>query len=341
MIASLEGLLQVRVVFPVRRRSLPLPNMTKGRPAQAFSTGAAALTRWPPAAIEGSMSTRVFLDGKVVPPEEARVSVFDRGFLYGDSVYEVLRTFGAVPFALREHLERLERSAAGLRLPLPPAAALEAAVRDTLAAAGNAESYVRVMVTRGAGPIGLDPALGGHPLLIVIVRELELPDPRLYRDGAEVALVSVLRNHPRALDPAIKSGNYLNNILALAEARGRGAYEALFRDADGFITEGSSSNLFVVAGVTLRTPPLRAGILDGITRRHVIDLARSRGLAVEETALRPVDLTAADEAFVCSSVRSVMPVTRVDGAPLGSGRPGPVTLALAAAYLDHAGATSA
>ena len=292
------------------------------------------------AAIEGPMPTRVFLDGKVVLPEEARVSVFDRGFLYGDSVYEVLRTFGGRPFALGEHLDRLDRSAGGIRLPLPPLTGVEAAVRETLSAAGNAESYVRVMVTRGAGPIGLDPALGERPVLIVIVRELELPEARLYRDGAEVALVSVLRNHPRALDPAIKSGNYLNNILALAEARGRGAYEALLRDADGFITEGSSSNVFVVTGGALWTPPLAAGILDGITRRHVIDLARSRGLVVEERPLRPPDLMAADEAFICSSIRSVLPVTRVDGVTLGAGRPGPVTLALAEAYQDYARAAA-
>jgi branched-chain amino acid aminotransferase len=287
------------------------------------------------------MPTRVFLDGKVVLPEEARVSVFDRGFLYGDSVYEVLRTFAGRPFALGEHLDRLDHSAAGIRLPLPPLVAVEAATRATLAAAGNAESYVRVVITRGSGPIGLDPALGVRPALIVIVRELELPDARLYRDGAEVALVSVLRNHPRALDPAIKSGNYLNNILALAEARSRGAYEALLRDAEGFITEGSSSNLFLVVGGTLRTPPLAAGILDGITRRHVIGLARARGLAVEERPLRPADLMGADEAFICSSLRSLLPVTRVDGAALGAGRPGPVTLALGAAYLDHARAVAA
>jgi branched-chain amino acid aminotransferase len=286
------------------------------------------------------MPTRVFLDGKVVPPEEARISVFDRGFLYGDSVYEVLRTFGGRPFALAEHLERLGRSAAGLSLLLPPRADIEAAARETLTVAGNAESYVRVMVTRGAGPIGLDPALGDRPALIVIARELELPDARLYRDGAAVALVSVLRNHPRALNPAIKSGNYLNNILALAEARARGAYEALLRDADGFITEGSSSNVFVVAGGTLRTPPLAAGILDGITRRHVVDLARSRGMVVEEVALRPSDLTGGNEAFICSSIRSVLPVTRVDDVTLGTGRPGPVTLALAEAYQEHARAAA-
>jgi branched-chain amino acid aminotransferase len=287
------------------------------------------------------MATRVFLDGEVVLPEAAKVSVFDRGFLYGDSVYEVLRTFEGRPFALVEHLERLGRSGAGLRLPLPAPAAIDAAVRATLAAAGNAESYVRVVVTRGSGPIGLDPALGQRPALIVIVRELELPAPSLYRDGAGVALVSVLRNHPRALDPAIKSGNYLNNILALAEARSRGAYEALLRDADGFITEGSSSNFFVVRAGALATPPLAAGILDGITRRHLIELARSRGLVVEERPLRPADLAGADEAFISSSLRSVLPVTRVDGASVGAGRPGPITLALAAAYQDHARALAA
>lgn len=269
------------------------------------------------------------------------MSVFDRGFLYGDSVYEVLRTFGGRPFALPEHLDRLARSAAGLVLPLPPLDVIGAAVRETLSAAGNEESYVRVVVTRGVGPIGLDPALGDRPGLIVIVAELELPDERLYREGAEVALVSVWRNHPRALDPAIKSGNYLNNILALAEARRRGAYEALLRDADGTITEGASSNLFVLSRGRLRTPPLAVGILDGITRRHVMALARARGVRVEEVALRPADVQGAEEAFITSSIRGVMPVVRVDGVAVGTGRPGPATLALSADYLADARRTAA
>jgi branched-chain amino acid aminotransferase len=286
------------------------------------------------------VTTRVFLDGEVVAPEAARISVFDRGFLYGDSVYEVLRTFGGRPFALGEHLERLGRSAAGLALPLPPAAAIEAAVRRTLEAAANPESYLRVMVTRGAGAFGLDPALGGAPVLLVIARELELPDERLYREGASVAVVSVWRNHPRALDPAIKSGNYLNNILALAEARARGAYEALLCDAQGFVAEGSSSNVFLVTAGELATPPLGAGILDGITRRHILALAPGLGLRVAERPLRPADLAAAAEVFITSSIRGVVPVARVDGAAVGDGAPGPVTRALAAAYLRQAAAAA-
>ncbi|HEY3353048.1 MAG TPA: aminotransferase class IV [Polyangia bacterium] len=286
------------------------------------------------------MATRVYNDGRVVLPEEATVPVFDRGFLYGDSVYEVLRTFGGHPFALTEHLARLAASAAGLGLTLPARAAVAGAITETLAAAGNPESYVRIVVTRGSGPIGLDPALGDRPRLVVIVTELALPDDLLYRDGAEVAIVNVQRNHPRALDPAVKSGNYLNSVLALAEARRRGAYEAVLRDGEGRLTEGASSSIFVVTRGVVRTPPLRVGILDGITRRQTLALAQAAGIETREAMLEPADLRGAEEAFLTSTVRGILPVVRVDGAAIGDGRPGPVTLALRRGYLELAARTA-
>jgi branched-chain amino acid aminotransferase len=251
------------------------------------------------------MAIRVYIDGVIHAAETALVPVFDRGFLYGDSVYEVTRTAGGRPVDLDLHLERLERSSQGILLPLFKREKVARAVRETLIAAENRESYVRIMVTRGAGEIGLDPALADEPRLIVIVRPLRLPDPKLYAEGAEVALVAVRRNLRRAVDPAVKSGNYLNNIMALAEAKRAGAYESIMCNAEGRVVED--------------------GLLDGITRYRVVELAAALGRAVEEAHLMPEDLKQADEAFLTSSVRGVMPVVRASGEPIGSGTPGPVT----------------
>ena len=272
------------------------------------------------------MAIRVFIDGVIHDQQTALVPVFDRGFLYGDSVYEVTRTAGGRPVDLERHIERLERSSTGILLPKIAREKVFRAVRETLLAAENRESYIRIIVTRGAGEIGLDPSLADEPRLIVIVRPLRLPDPKLYSDGAEVALVDVRRNLPRAVDPAIKSGNYLNNILALAEAKRAGAYESIMCNAEGRVVEGSSSNIFIVKGGKLRTPALVDGLLDGITRRRVIELAGALGRGVDDAAhLAPDDLRSADEAFLTSSVRGVMPVVRVSGQPIGGGQPGSIT----------------
>ena len=271
------------------------------------------------------MAIRVFIDGVIHAMETALVPVFDRGFLYGDSVYEVTRTAGGRPVDLDLHLERLERSSSAILLPIVKREKVARAVRETLVAAENRESYIRIVVTRGAGEIGLDPALADEPRLIVIVRPLRLPDPKLYSEGAEIALVAVRRNLRRAVDPAVKSGNYLNNIMALAEAKRAGAYEAMMCNSEGKVVEGSSSNIFMVQAGKIRTPALEDGLLDGITRRRVVELAGALGRPVEETHLVPEDLRGADEAFLTSSVRGVMPVTRVSGQTIGEGTPGPVT----------------
>ena len=279
------------------------------------------------------MSIRVFIRGRVCPPEEATISVFDRGFLYGDSVYETIGTAYGRLFAARDHLVRLERSAARIGLRPPPREAIEAAIRDTMAAAGNVESRVRVILTRGAGKLDLDPAAADDTQLVVIVFPLGAPTPEMVAAGVAVGIVSIERNSPHAIDPAVKSGNYLNNVLALGEARRRfGAYEAILCAADGSIAEGASSNVFLVAGGRVATPPPEVGILDGITRAKVIDLCGEAGIPLDQRRISPAELRAADEAFITSATRAVLPVTRVDGQPVGAGSPGPITRRLMALY---------
>ncbi len=282
------------------------------------------------------MSSKVWIGGRVVDAAQASVPVFDRGFLYGDSVYEVLRAFGGRPFGMREHLDRLQRSAEQLELGLPPRAEIERAIADTLAAAAEPDAYVRIVVTRGAGEIGLDPALADAPRLVIICKAARLPAPELYRDGVEVAIVGRSRSSPAApgahVDPSVKSGNYLVSVLAAAEAHRRGAYESILCDSVGRITEGGSSNFFVVRGGRLGTPPLSVGLLEGITRMKVIDVCRQNGLHVDEVPLWPVDLRSADEALITSSVRGILPVVRVDGHPIGNGKPGPITRRVMSLY---------
>ena len=278
----------------------------------------------------------VWIDGRPVAADEARVPVFDRGFLYGDSVYEVTRAFSGVAFALGDHLDRLERSAAAILMRTPPRAHIEKAVVDTIVASKLDDAYVRIVVTRGAGEIALDPAAADEPRLIVIVRAPKPPPPEAYRDGVEVAIVGRTRFAPgvptSTVDPQVKSGNYLGSVLAVAEAKKRGAYEAILCDNVGRLTEGSSSNFFIVAGGRVATPPLSVGLLEGITRKEVVQLCEGAGIGVGEQALWPIDLMRADEAFLTSSVRGVVPVVRVDGQPLGDGRPGPITHKVLALY---------
>lgn len=283
------------------------------------------------------MSIRVHIDGRVRHAEEARIPVLDRGFLYGDSVYETIGTVKGRLFALAEHLDRLERSAARIALRLPPRATIEQAIRDTVAAAGNAESRVRVVVTRGEGKLDLDPATAGEPRLVVIVQPLGGPSPEMYARGVAVEIVSVQRNHPAAIDPAVKSGNYLNNVLALGEARRRrpGVHEAILCAANGSVAEGATSNVFAVVGGEVRTPALEVGILDGVTRGKVLALARANRIPCREVAFMSADeLRGADEAFLTSAARGILPATEVDGRPLGAGVPGPVTRRLMTLYDD-------
>jgi branched-chain amino acid aminotransferase len=288
----------------------------------------------------------VNIDGLLLPPAEARVSVFDRGFLYGDSVYEVVRTYAGRPFELRAHLERLAHSAARIGLTLPwdaPRVAeelrrtLEASrggdAEDPAAAPWNrAERTARIVMTRGSGDLGLDPALAARPSSVIIVHPLTGPPLAAYRDGVVACVVGVARAAPTAADPTAKTGLHLPHVLAVQEARLHGAFEALLTDGSGHVTEGASSNLFAVRGGTVITPPLGAGILEGITRGVVLRLAREVGIPTEETALAVDDLTLADELFITSTVREILPVTRIGGRPVGTAGVGPITRHLHGAF---------
>lgn len=286
------------------------------------------------------------LDGTIVPPSAARISVFDRGFLYGDSVYEVIRTYGGRPFELDAHLVRLHHSSE--RIGLEPkwdsrrtAAEIERTleasrggdVPDPAAAPWNAgERYLRVVMTRGAGEIGLDPALAVDPVALVIAQPLAGPPARAYAEGVTAAIVGLRRPSPQAIDPSAKTGSHLPNVLALKEARASGAYEAFQLDEHGFVTEGSSSNVFAVRGGRVVTPPLAAGILEGVTRGVVLRLARELGIAAEEAPLRAEDLEGADEVFLTSTIREIVPIVRLGKRQVGSGRPGPETSRLHQAF---------
>jgi branched-chain amino acid aminotransferase len=281
------------------------------------------------------MSIRIHIGGRACPPEEAAVPVLDRGFLFGDSVYETVGTNHGRLVFLDDHLDRLARSAKRLYLQLPPRDEIERAVRETLAAAENPESRVRIMVTRGDGIVDLDPAAAGQPRMVIIVQPLGGPSPEVYEKGAEVEIVSVTRNSPRAIDPAVKSGNYLNNVLAMGEARRRrpSVHEAILCAASGSVAEGATSNVFAVVAGQLRTPALEVGILDGVTRGKILALARMNGISCQEVPfMSPDEFRRADEAFLTSSVRSVLPVSRVDGCALGDGKPGAVTRRLMGLY---------
>jgi branched-chain amino acid aminotransferase len=279
----------------------------------------------------------VIIDGEVFPSAAACVPVLDRGFLYGDSVYEVIRTYNGSPFALTEHLERLERSASLVEMNVPMSRhELAQQVLNALQTAGDGEWYIRVIVTRGAGPIGLDPALAEGPRCIVVVLPLqELPSS--YRvDGVGVSMVAISRAGEGAMPMGAKTGNYLTNIMVLRQARAHGCFEAIQVDASGQIAEGTTSNVFIVTGGVIRTPPLAAGILDGITRRKVIALCEEDGLELLQAHLRPLDVYSADEIFLTGTLKEVLPVTRVDGKKVGDGRPGPITARLAQLYRNLA-----
>lgn len=282
------------------------------------------------------MTRLASIDGTLCPPDAARVSVYDRGFLYGDSVFETIRTYGGEPFALAEHLARLQRSADRVGITMPVSAAdLGMEIRKAIRAARNPESSARAMLTRGSGPLGLDPALAGSPLRVILVEPLTPPPAALYRSGVGVITLRTARAADAA--PGAKVGNYLANLLALKQAKDAGAHEAIVLDATGRIIEGTTSNVFLVRGGVLFTPGEETGALPGITRAHLLDIAAEGGRTARFEPLVPDDLAAADEVFLTSSLREIMPVVRVDDRVVGDGRPGPVTRALHATFRARAG----
>lgn len=275
----------------------------------------------------------VSIDGALYPAAEARVSVFDRGFLYGDSAFEVMRTYAGRPFRGPEHLARLARSCRRLLIELPlTEAELGALVARTIAGAQLPECYVRVMVTRGEGTMGLDLSLANAARVIVFALPLHTLPAAAYEQGVAVGLSRAARATDHTAAAGAKASNYLASLLALHEVKQRGCHEALIVGASGAVIEGATSNVFCVRAGELFTPPLDAGILAGITRQTVLELAARLGVPAHEAELMPDSLLHADEVFITSSVRELVPVVRVDDAVIGNGAPGPTSRRLLAAY---------
>ncbi len=289
-----------------------------------------------PAPGASSVGRLAIIDGVACLPEQATVSVYDRGFLYGDSVFETVRTYGGVIFALGEHLARLEDSAVKMGMDLPTSVeALAQETRRAVAAAGNAESYARIMLTRGSGPVGLSTDHAEKCLRVILVEPLETPPAPHYERGITAVCVETVRASDAA-DHA-KLGNYLASMLALRKAHQAGAHEALVVNRDGLVVEGTASNIFAVVAGKIVTPPLEAGLLAGITRHYVLKMAADEGLTVCERAMSPDEIVRSDELFLTSSIRELMPVVSVDGRQVGDGKPGPITQRLHRAFRRFVG----
>jgi branched-chain amino acid aminotransferase len=280
--------------------------------------------------IEGA----VYVNGLITPARDAVVPVYDHGFLYGEGVYETLRTYKRVPFLFERHMRRLRASAERLCLPVPfDDRTLAVWVADTVAAAEPLrEAYIRILLTRGVGELTYDLDATPAPSLVIIVKPIVEPPERAEREGIAISLVPILRNHPGSVDPVIKANNLLNNALAMQQALRRGGEEALMCNYRGELSECSQSNVFLVRHGMVLTPPSEAGLLEGITRAFVLELAAREGIEAREETLFPADLDTADEAFITGTTRELSPVVRVDDRVIGTGRPGPITLRLLQAY---------
>ena len=284
------------------------------------------------------MGATVNVNGRVVNQEHAVISVFDHGFLYGEGVYETLRTYHGQPFLFDRHMRRLRASAGMLALDVPLGdAAIDARCRETMTAAAlgdtaGDEAYIRILLTRGIGDLTYDPAACPTPSLVVIVKQHQEPPAEVFERGVKVALVTIVRNHPETVNPRIKSNNLLNNALAMQEAFKRGAFEGVMRNYKGELAECTQSNLFVVKKGVALTPPLDAGLLPGITRELLFDVGADIGSEVRDAVLHDEHLLGADEAVLTSTTREAVPIVQVDERIIGSGKPGPVTRALLEGY---------
>jgi len=272
------------------------------------------------------MTPRVYINGKLYDKPEAKVSVYDHGLLYGDGVFEGIRVYAGKVFRLRQHVDRLYESARHIQLEIPLSREQMAeAVLSTVRANAKDNGYIRLVITRGAGSLGLDPRKTSDPQVIIIVDDITMYPPELYENGLEIITASTIRNHPDALNPRIKSCNYFNNILAKIEAVQGGVLEALMLNTKGEVAECTGDNVFVVKNGVLKTPPLDAGILEGVTRGAVLELARAADIPVQETALTRHDIYNADECFLTGTAAEVIPVVKCDGRVIGAGKPGPIT----------------
>jgi len=288
------------------------------------------------------MAATVNVNGRVFDQEHAVISVFDHGFLYGEGVYETLRTYNGQPFLFERHMDRLRKSAGMLALHVPLTDAdIDARFRDTMRVARlgdhpDREAYLRILITRGVGELTYDPAACPTPSIVVIAKPHVNPSVDVFEKGVQVALVPIVRNHPGSVNPLIKSNNLLNNALAMQEAFRRGGYEGIMRNYRGELAECTQSNLFIVKNGAALTPPVNAGLLPGITRAFLFEVGQEAGIDVREAVLRDEDLFGADEAFLTSTTREVVPIVRVEERTIGAGVPGPVTLALLHRFREHA-----
>jgi branched-chain amino acid aminotransferase len=283
------------------------------------------------------MSELVSINGKIFKPEDALISVFDRGFLFGDGVYEVVRSYGKILFAVEDHIDRLLKSAS--RIDLDIGLTREEIINELYRVYNHANSddmYVRIIVTRGQSErINIDPSQSLKPNIVVYVKSIEKSDPKFYTEGIDIVTASVYRNSKKALDPNIKSGNYLNNIIAIGEAKKKKAYDAVMTNSEGQITEGPTWNIFMVKDGRIIGPPDHSDILHGITRKILKSIALENEFKWDEKYFTVEEFKGADEAFSTGSVKEIMSIRSLDGSKIGSGKPGPVTTKLSGLYKGY------
>ena len=275
------------------------------------------------------MGLKIYLNGKLIDKKDARISIFDHGLLYGDGVFEGIRSYNRLIFKLKEHIDRLYESAHTIMLTIPISKIemIESIVK-TLKANNLNDAYIRVVVTRGEGDLGLDPRKCHSPTIFIITDEIKLYSKELYENGLEIITVPTQRNSPEAISPRVKSLNYLNNILAKIEAINSGVEEAIMLNSQGYVAECTGDNIFLIKDGMLRTPPPYAGILKGITRDCVLGLAKDNKIPVAEELITRHDLFNADESFLTGTAAEIIPVIKIDGRVIGNGKPGKITLQL-------------
>jgi len=275
------------------------------------------------------MGLKIFIDGKFFDKKDAKISVFDHGVLYGDGVFEGIRSYNRKVFRLEDHLDRLYAGLNVVRIKPPmPREEMQAKILETLKINDLDNAYIRVVVTRGIGDLGLDPRKCANPTVFIIADRIKLYPPEFYEKGLPIVTAKTLRNHPGAMPPMVKSLNYLNNILGKMDAIDAGTNEAIMLTTDGHVAECTGDNIFIVKNKKVITPPCEIGTLDGITQKVVIELAENRGLETCVGMLKPQDLYSADECFLTGTAAEIIPVIRIDGTTIGKGTPGDVTKAL-------------
>ncbi|MFH0909243.1 MAG: branched-chain-amino-acid transaminase [bacterium] len=278
----------------------------------------------------------IYLNGKMVPEKDAKISVFDHGLLYGDGVFEGIRAYNGRVFMLDGHIDRLYRSAQAIAMKIPMTrAAMARAVVEACKANKLTNGYIRLVVTRGVGELGLNPYLCKKPQVIIIASGIQLYPKSLYDSGMAAVTVGTVRNHPEAVNPRIKSLNYLNNVLAKIEAINAGVMECILLNPQGFVAEASGDNIFAVRGNTLLTPPCWCGALEGITREVVMKMGPNHGLRVKEDVMTRYDLYTADEVFLTGTAAEIISIVNIDRRQIGAGKPGSVTCRLAKAFHER------